>query len=173
MNKNIVGRPVIGLFIILYLVLLVYNIFNYDKFLEIPLYNMINIAIAIIVAYYFVQKKNDERKLKEIVEDIVGKIQDSVNSELANIFQDGNDRKRVLRILRSTNNRIEQLNNIKEKLNLKDEVEYINEKYNCYREFIGDNLNQLESISQNGIDLHRLLSDIEDKCDELRIKMYK
>lgn len=53
-----------GIFCIVMVSLFIYNIITNCDFLKIPIYNLINIIVAVVIAYYFSQKRTDERKYK-------------------------------------------------------------------------------------------------------------
>lgn len=170
---NNLKRSMVIFGLILYIILFCVNMLFYDKFFEIPIYNLLNLGIAILFAYYFVQKKNDERKLKEIVENIINKIQATVADEASSNFSNPIDTKKILQILRTTNNKIQILIDLEDDLNINDDVEFIKRNFNKYRELIGSNIYNIKILQSKEKELKKQLRLIENKCDELKVKLYK
>lgn len=157
---------------IIYLCLFISNAVCNKEFFKIPLYNLLNIAIAIIFAYYFVQKRNDERKLKEIIEDVIEKIQLGVDCDIDDI--DITKREDILQSFRKVNNKMNILTNIEDKLNIAPEVEYIKRNFLEFRQIITDNIENKDFFheDENKMNLKRLQNLIIDKSDELKIMLY-
>ena len=132
--------------------------------------------MAIVVTFYLVQKKNDERKIKEKLEDVLSKFQLIILSPTA-LLKNNFNQNEILLVVRTANNKLNLLTKYVEKYELKEltkEIEYIADKYNEYRVFIGDNLRDEEYLkNQKAKDnVQRLLSCIDDKCDEIKLCLY-
>ena len=171
MRKNL-SLILIVLFLVFCAILSIFNIKHNDNFFEISLYNVLNLVIAVAIAYYLTQRKNDERKLKEKAEEIVEKIQIKLNDGQAYNINSDEDIAYVLLMHRSISNWIRLLDSIKEKLKFETEVNYISENYKNYKEFIGNHINDIDYLAKSRKELENYILLIDNKLDEIKISMY-
>ncbi|MGL5150946.1 MAG: hypothetical protein ACRC7N_10300 [Clostridium sp.] len=169
--KNInKGLPIILGVIVIWLIY--YNMRYNSNFFDTPSYAIINIGIAIGVAYYLTQRKNDERKLKEKAEEIINKIQRDINDNRSYEINKQEDIKWCLIIHRQINNRIEILENLSDKLQVYEDVEYIRKNFNNYKELFGNHVNDLTYLKKSKVDFIKFTSNMDYKLDVIKIKLY-
>lgn len=165
--------------IVIILVLLIVGFLGYvsyrndsESFLKLSAYNIITIFLALVVAFVFNQRKNDERKAKEKAEEIIEKIQAIVTSEeFCNITE--NTEENVLLLLgRTLNNKVELLLTCSEHIGLRDEISYVQKEIAGYRELIGNHINDLGYLAKSGLEIRRYSQNIDDKCDYIKISLY-
>lgn len=153
--------------------LLYYNLKNNQTFLITPIYHILNLIVAIYFAFYLVQKRNDERKLKDIVIDILDKIQLELNTEDAHTFSECYDKNAALLKQRKINNKLTLLDQLKDKLSIIPEVGIINSNFNDYRNMFGDYMENIEMLKSHQKEFQRFINNIDQKCDEIKVKIFK
>lgn len=156
----------------LLLIISIYNIKNNSKFWDISFYNIITILIAIVVTYYFTQKNNNEKKKKEEAENILEKIQKIISLEKYYIIDDDFDEKSINMMKRTVNNKIVILEKISKELNIQDEINYIKVKFKEYRELIDEHITDITYLKKSSLELKKILILIDDKIDEIKLKLY-
>lgn len=160
------------LFLVFIIILAICNIKHNEDFFKIPLYNILNLFIAVVIAYYLTQRKNDERKLKEKAEELIDKIQNKLNSGQAYNITSSEDIAYVLLMHRSISNWLRLLEKLKDKLKFKNELAYINENFRSYKEFIGNHVSDLDYLSKSRKELENYILLMDNKLDEIKISMY-
>lgn len=151
---------------LLWAILIVYNICSQKgEFFKIPIYQVLSLMVAVGVAYYLVQKKNDTRKQKEIIEKSISKIQvllieliDEKNRECAI----------ALNLNRQINNKINVL--MEYNIEQNEEISYIKEQFSDIRSYIGDNITALDTLDWKHIKVK--VNNIESKCDKIVMNLY-
>lgn len=134
--------------------------------------NFITIGIAIFISYFLAQRKNDRRKQKDIICDFVFKLQFLVEQKEA--YDAGNQTvEEILMRTRDLSNRIHILETVKDEYNISPEVEFVRDKFDEYNNFIGDNIDKADYLSQSQMTLKRPLDLISDKLVALALKLYK
>lgn len=162
-----------GLFSLAIVVLAGYNIKSYVKFFETPLYSILNLLVAVIFAYFFTQKKNDERKLKENAENLINKIQVKLNDPRAYKILSKEDANHLKIIQRDVDNIINILDSVKEKLNSVDEINYIKSNFLSYTEISGNHIEDIDYLVKSEKDLLNKITLIDNKLDFIKINFYK
>lgn len=74
-------------------------------------------------------------------------------------------------ISRRINNKIHLLENHKDKLRYTNEINYIINEFNCYREILGEIVTFEEYVEQKQ-QLSKIMMNIDDKLDEIRLHLY-
>lgn len=150
-----------------------YNIIYNKDFLITPIYTIFNISVAIFFAYYLTQKKNDERKLKETAENIINKIQNIISDDYLYNINEGTNKRKLLMMHRQIGNKMFLLNSVKNELKLSPEITYIKNTFQDYRNFVGEHINNIDYLSNSEDILMKLIGLIDDKLDEIIVKLYK
>ena len=136
-------------------------------------YNISTIIIAIFLAFMFTQKKNDERKLKEIAERLITMIQQLIGDERFYKIKSKEDINFIRIQIRTVSNKIACLEGIEQKLYIKDEIVYIKKIFNDYEEIFGAYINDSDCLEKSeNIFLNKILL-IQSKCDSIIVKLYK
>lgn len=170
MKKTSGSEKVIFFFTAFFAVIVIGNIFLNDKFFELTVGNSISAMISLYVAYYLTEIRNNERKYKEKAEDILNKIQVLVSEPS---FTCDNYELREHRIRQRTlNNKITLLEKISQKLTCEDDVKYIRQQFDDYREFIDAHIEDVEHLKKSKPELMKFAANIENKCDEIKVNFY-
>jgi hypothetical protein len=159
-------------FTLLIIAICVINIFQNEDFWDISIGNIISVVIAVVVAYFFVQSKNDERKRKEKMEDIINKIQLFINSVQAYTVESPRDELNIKMQHRSVSNKLAMLGEYKKNMGIDEEYIYIFDKFTSYKDMIGNHITDYKYIKDSRIDLQRDLALIDDKLDMMKLKLY-
>lgn len=150
----------IGLFIFGF-----YNMCHNNKFWETNFTTLVSIAIAVLISYFFVQHRTDERRKQEKIDKLLYKIQGTILDENFLIIKEED-----LIIQRSIVNKIGYIKeNVKNKNNKKD-VERIEELFSQYRDFYGNHYLDVEYMKKSNKELQNYISRIDDICDALHMK---
>jgi len=170
--KNIVKivTPIIILIVII--LLAIYNFFTNDDFLQMSLVNLITLSIAIILSYLFVEKNNNIRKRKEVIETIIEKIQLKLESNIMININDESDIKKVSINKRSIDNNLNLLKNKSYNLGIEKDIEYIMEQFENYISIIDNHIADIPYIRSSKTDLERYLMLMCDKLDKVRMNLY-
>lgn len=150
----------------------IYNFINNDNFLIIPSYTIINIIIAMFVTYYCTQRKNDERKKKEVIAEIIDKIQECILSDNACKRLSEISQEEIAMMQRRIRNKINFLTDKKDELGIKDEVELINNKFESYCDLIGNHIGQPGHLKESVKEIRNWLDLIDDNLDKIKLKLY-
>lgn len=161
---------------IIVLVLIVFGIYNgitNKEFWNMSLYNILTLLVAVVVAFYFTQKNNDIRKTKEKAENIFEKIQDIINQDKYYRIDEKTDERELNMMKRTVNNKLKLLEKESSIINNDSEMKYLREKFDEYRAFIDDHINDKKYLEKSEIELKKILNLMDDKIDEIRLKLYK
>lgn len=165
MIKKNLGHIVLGTFVLVCIILGIYNYKNNADFLKAPLSTIISILIAVVVSYLFVQKKTDDRRKREKIDKLLYKIQDLISASDFIDVKEGD-----LIVHRSIANKIEFLENNTED-NLKEEVKKLKETFVLYRDFYGNHYADADYMSKSKIELMNYIKLIDDTCDKMHMKL--
>lgn len=173
-KKEKTGTIIVGIVVgVLLIIYSIYNIIENCTFFHTPFSNILTIGIAIFIAYYWTQRKNDERKLKEQIEAIVDKVQLFATSESALFHEGGIEKNKVYMLHKNISNKIEILEMHKKKMMIEKEVDALRTQFDAYRDFVGVNIEKYEILSASDDYLRNFLQTIEDKCDRIKLNIYK
>lgn len=137
----------------------------------------ITVIIAIIIAFWANQLRNDIRKKKEIIEKIIKKLQEFVTDEKFYVF-DCNYTQDELRIIVNRNSRklsnlMSSIEEFSEEFDYRDEANYIKNEIGNYKDLIGNHINDINHLCNSKSDLQKYSDNIDNKCDAIIIKLYK
>lgn len=157
---------------IAFVVFAIYNIKNNDNFWNASAVNFITIFIAIIFSYFFVQRKSDLRKQKDILLNLISGLQLQISSEKAYNFA-GQTGEEILMRKRDISNKIHILSEIQDTFSLQDDVNFVCEKFDEYEKLISDHITDLEYLVKSQNELRRPLDLINNKLVTISINLYK
>lgn len=148
-----------------------YNWKTNSHFWEASAVNCITIGIALVVSYYLVQRQNNRRKQKEILLDLIYKLQTQfANSDMYDLSELSISELTMRN--RAIGNRIHILELKKTEFGLKDEVDFVKEHFEEYCTFIGNHLENKEYLRQSKLELKRPLDLIDGKLTEMAMKLF-
>lgn len=176
MNKKNqrIFKIIIMIFIIFIAGISIYNIKNnWKDFLKFSFVNALTLIIAIVFAFWAVQKNQDNRRFYDSIVKILESIQLIVTNKLIidNFTQASiNNLQQDMRIVR---NKIDVLKTIQNILDINKEIEYIEVNFNNYKTTIDNHLNDYDYLNKSNADLNNYKSLLDSKITETIIKIYK
>ncbi len=174
--KKIINTIAIIITVIIIMVVIIASIFNFiwnhKKFFEFSIINALTILIAIVFAYWLVQKNQDNRRFFDSVVKILESIQLIITNKLIidNFTTTSiNNLQQDMRIVR---NKIEVLKTVKDKLDIDDEINYIENNFNQYRQTIDNHINDHDYLNKSSTDLNNYKSLLDSKITETIVKIH-
>ena len=170
-------------FLLLIVAIAITNICNTNSDNPIPDFWKVNVAqlitplVALLIAFWATQFKNDQRKAKEHAERIIVSIQEIVSSDTFSVFsKDGNEtdiRRETSARNRKISNYLQILQEYSRELNFVEEYKYLDEKFTEYKTKVGEHISNLEYLAETEAELKRLADNIDSKCESIILKFYK
>lgn len=157
---------------IAFLIFTVYNVVKNSDFWEASAVNIITILIAIVISYFFVQRKSDLRKQKDILLSLINGFQLQITSEKAYDFT-GQTGEEILMRKRDISNKLHILSELQDNFSIQTEVKFLNEKFDEYDQLISDHIADLDYLVKSKNELRRPLDLINDKLVRISINLYK
>lgn len=171
-NKKVIKIIISIVIILLFVVLLIYGykVKGWCYFF-IPFYSLIQIMIAIVVTYYLAQRKTDQRKLKDVLSNLIEKLSKDINDDRMYIIKNDDDLKNIRIRQRSIFNKLYAIKEFNE-FNIKNDIEYCIKEFNEYWDFISEHMDNLEYLINNSVTLNMHISNIDSKLDQIQISLY-
>ena len=160
------------------IILGIYNVRINEDFLKISIGQILTLLIAIGIAFWATQRKNDERKTKEQIEKIIERIRNIILNQNFYSFETINDSNNAPKIftinVKKLKNSIDVLkkynkNNV---FNILKEIEYIERQVTEYNEFVSEKITNSNYLFNSKIYLRNIAGNIESKCDYIIVKLY-
>ena len=146
----------------------VYNIKTNDQFWEASAANCITIVIALLISYWLVQRKNDLRKQKELIANLILDLRSQLDKE--DMYDLSNKSEKDINMRnRDISNKIEILDGIKGKFKIESGVDFISEKFDEYKEFIGNHIDDRDYLISSHSELKRPILLISNKLFEISL----
>lgn len=142
-----------------------------EKFFEASLINIATIVIALCVSFYFTQKRTDERKQKEILLDLLKKIQAITESKEVYRFE-GQSKDKILMRNRDINNKITILETVAPNYISQEDITFIRKKFDEYSELVGDHIGDILYLSKSDKELKRPIELINNKITQISLKLF-
>ncbi len=169
--KRIGKNIAIGFFILVVVIVIIFNIKNNTEFWSYSFTNVVSTVIAVVVAYCFVQEKNNERKMKEKADQLIEKVEEMVLAEdFYNISADADIQILMLNI-RRLKNKMKLLEQCAEKLNFVSDIEYISKQVENYDEMVGEHISDLGQLSDASKKMQKIAHNIEQRCETIKINL--
>jgi len=175
MGKYII--PILeGLLTILIICVAICNGAKNPSFWETSITQILTLLIAVFIAFWATQRKNDERRIKDEIERIIVKIQ-TVTSDPAFYSFTINDnpeeaQKKVSMTIRMLKNCTAVLLEYSKYIKIKDNVQYIDEQIRGYNDFISVHFWDLEYLSKSEAHLRKYSENINSKCDYIILDLF-
>lgn len=154
----------------------IHSAINNDAFWNIGVGQSLTIIVAILLAFWATQRKNDQRILKNHAEEIVLKIQNSVSQNEFVSFGCENDKadtqKRTNLLNRRISNCISILLRYGDKLEFAEDAKYIDKEFKDYKELVSEHIEDFEYLRKSESTLMKYAENINSKCDQIILKMY-
>lgn len=163
----------IVIMILLLIGVIIYNIIKNTNFFQASIIEIITLLVAIFLSYVFTEKNSNERRLKEALEVIIEKTQMKLNMNVLVKINNEEDLRQVRIIKRSLENNFTLLKENSECFKIKEDIEYIIQQLENYNSIIDNHINDIEHLSNAEVDLNRYILLIDDKLNQVRVKLYK
>lgn len=159
--------------IILFLGFVIYNMLEQKAtFWEASAVDCITIVIAIVISYYLVQRQNNRQKQKDIILDIILKMQ--ILFEQKALYDFSNQGKEDITMrTRDLNNKIHILETVQDKFAISDKVDFIRRHFDEYSVLIGDHIDDMKYLLLSQRELKRPVELISQKLLEMALCLYK
>lgn len=185
-NKTKLDKIINGILwvvIVLACLSFLYNVVSKPLGWECPSFICINIAqfltigVAVMIAFWAVQSKNDQRKKKEHAEDVLLKIQAIVNKDIFVKIDSTDKQDEVTKETSVTNRKLSNcLLIIKEyakEFGFEEDANYLEEEFRGYKDFISEHLGNISYLADSEVTLRRYAENIDSKCDMIIYQLYK
>ncbi len=167
------GRiAIIAIICIALIAFAIYNAIVNEQFWNASAINIVTVFIGIVISFFLVQRKNDERKQKDILLDLILKLQLQVCDEKTYDLS-GQTQAEITMRNRDISNKIQILKDTADIFSTQSDVDFVASKFEEYLEFIGNHINELDYLSRSQKDLKRPLDLINNKLFSMAISLYK
>lgn len=137
---------------------------------------ILTLLIAIIIAFWATQRKTDERKIKEQVEKITTTMQNVVSSSEFVSFNTSSDptevQKQLTMTIRKLKNCVNVLRGYSKKLDITDDVNYLDDQIRGYNDFVSVKVGDLDYLAKSESHLRLYAENIIGKCDYIILQLY-
>lgn len=159
--------------IVLFAVSLISIHFHSAKtFFAINISNIISIGVTIVFSFILVQNLTDERKQREVVDNIIMDLKTSLSDNKYYIITGETDKDSLLDSIRVLANNVDYLSNVNSKFINQNDVTYIKDIFEEYRNLIGDHITDLSYLSKSKKELERKINLIDSKLTNMRLEIY-
>lgn len=151
--------------------LIFYNINTNPTFWKTSASSCITIVIALVFSYWLVQRENDLRKQKEILASLIFDLRAQIDKD--DMYDlSGKTTISINMRNRDISNKIGVLDKVKKDFNVEDEVDFISERFDEYKELIGNHIDDPEYLKNSSIELKRPIQLISTKLFEIAFILY-
>lgn len=150
-----------------------YNARVNSNFWEASFSTCLTIGVALLLSYTLTQKRSDDRRKKEIVEEIMVSLQDAVSDPKSYSMNGCTTIETLNMQKRDMSNKIQRIKKYDEKLNLGIKLNDIEKWFDEYQQFIGVHISDIDYLSKSSVELKRPLQLIADALYELRLDLYE
>jgi hypothetical protein len=131
------------------------------------------LMVAVIIAFWATQFKNDTRKQKEQIENILHKLQALISHPDFHSINEKTVKEDVLMTNRAISNYIKLLKTRSEKFKFQNDIEYIEDQFESYKTFISDNICDFKALENQHITLRRWSENIDYRCNQIIFSLYE
>lgn len=163
-------------------VLLIFSIFVFALFFFNLLTNkdfwissassIFSIFAVLFLSYYLTQKRNDQRKKLENYDRLICKIQDELYNEAMFCANSKEEQNKALNLQRSLGNKLKYFMDFCDE-ELKDDAKYMSDEYVRLKTLYGNHMSDVDYINKSKEDFKNGLCKIDDRCEELHLKIFK
>lgn len=174
-----IGNALIVILVVLTFVAVIYAIYynfkkNLSNFWLTSISDVVTMIIALVFTYYFVQRKNDKRKQKEIIEKNIIKIQKYIyDEEIYNIFSKENNNSLTRSIkIRKIKNLITYLTDYSKKFDFVNQMQEVSKNFKQYQN-VTEAMTQDNDFSEKSKNnVKRIIETLDDNLEEILHKIY-
>lgn len=161
-----------GAMVIVITVVAIYNIIANEKFWEVSVGTCLTLLVAVIVSYYLVQSKANEKSKKEALIRLMTAIQGVATDEKSYTVNCKDDTKILTMKKRQLSNYIKVLENYEANICDSEDIKFVKDKFEEYDSKIGDHIDDIDYLCKSYNDLRRPLDLIDSKLYEMIMKLY-
>lgn len=170
--KKIIHYISVIIFIFLFFAIVLHNIRDNPAFWDASVTNCATIAIAVFVSYFLVQRQNNRRKQKDIILELILKLQVQVsNPEAYHLAGQSSDQ--IMMRKRDFSNKINILDKHKSDFDIKDDMDFVISRFQEYEDLISNHINDSQYLANSSKELQRPLILIENKLYDIALFLYK
>ncbi len=170
--KTVISRVLFLIILIGIIGLIYYNIKTNASFWSASASTCITIIIALVFSYWLVQRKNDLRKQKEILASLLFDLRAQFEKEDMYDLSQMSPSSINMRN-RDISNKIGILNRVKKEFNIEADVDFIFEKFDEYKELIGNHINDPGYLQNSSLELKRPIMLISTKLFDIAFELYR
>lgn len=152
------------------------NIINNSSFWSASVTQVLTLFVAIGVAFWATNYKTDERKCKEHAEEIIIRLQQLINNERAYKISAEEDYSVIEFQIHSTNRKLSNyitiLKEYAKQFAFTDQIDYISNEFDKYRNFIDNHITDRDYLSKSQKDLKTYCENIDSKCYAIILLLY-
>ncbi len=170
-------KPLHILIIVVVLVLFIISAisihyYSAKTFFGINISSVLSIGVTIVFSVVLVQSLTDERKQKDIIDNIIMELKLSLSDNKYYIITSETDKDSLLDSIRVLANNIDYLSNVDSKFINQNDVIYIKNNFDNYQTLIGDHISDLGYLSKSKKELERYINLIDSKLTNMRLEIY-
>ncbi|MED9967339.1 MAG: hypothetical protein UFJ18_11190 [Blautia sp.] len=169
-SANILSSIICIVFVVGLVMLGIHNYKNNEKFFDTSLTTLLTIAVAVIISYFFVQKRTDNRRKNEKIDNLLYKIQKYINED--NFVLTGGEISRKNLILhKAIANEIRCIKNMNLDKESRKQIARVERYFKDFREVYGENYPNEERIEEKYSELKNYVVNIDDACDRIHMHL--
>ena len=163
----------IGIIAILILFVLASSVYNWSSksFFKMDLYKIISLTLIVGVSYYLTQKKLDNRKKRDVLNEIINVIINTTYQLNKNTIQSENAKLFVMEI-RNIENKISLIEKVSKEYKVTDEINYIKREVETINDMISNHISDKDTLLKIFVDIEKHIKNIQNKCEEMQFKIY-
>ncbi len=161
---------VVFVLFVLSLISIHYN--SAKTFFGINISSVLSIGVTIVFSVVLVQSLTDERKQKEVIDNIIMDLKLSLTDKKYYIITGETDKDSLLDSIRVLANNIDYLSNVNSKFINQNDVAYIKHIFEEYQNLVGDHITDLSYLSKSKKELERKINLIDSKLTNMRLEIY-
>lgn len=150
---------------------LIYINLDNKNFFDMDLYKILSLAIIVFVSYYLTQKKLDNRKKIEVLDNIIKTIIEAT-FDLSEEALKSENSKLFMMTIRNIDNKVALLERIAIDYKIVDDIAYINKESEDINNLVSNHIGDNVILISIYVDIEKHIKNIQNKCDEILFKIY-
>ncbi len=175
MNKRI-SNAIITIFSVAVIITSIYSIVTSEDYFALNVSDTLTLGVTIGIAFWISNYRDDQRKMKEHVEGILSKIQETVTDNSFYSMPSNDPTGAIGTRISSTNKRLNNYINVLKSygkmLNFEKDASYIEEQFVEYKNFMGEHIKDFDYLSKSGTVLKKFSDNIDSKCEYIILHFY-
>lgn len=149
----------------------IYGIKTNKNFFEASFIEILVLLVTFLVGTYFVEKNSSNEKMKEKYEKFLDKFESAMpdKNKISQLIESRRTEE-ILLSFKRMNNILEILKSKSKSLGLEEDIKTLEKDYKEFNDKISAHITSPSKIDYS--DLERLKTNIENKCDDIRFKLF-